>query len=61
VNGLTIRDFNLNWNNDLPDFFTHGIECNDVKDLLITHFVGTGNPNAPGIEKIKLVNSAYRK
>ncbi len=61
VNDLSIRDFNLNWSNDLPDFFTHGIECNDVKDLQITDFVGTGNPNSPGSEKIKMVNSAYRK
>jgi hypothetical protein len=61
VNNLAIRDFNLSWNNDLPNFFTHGIECKDVTDLLITDFVGTGNPNAPGSEKIKLVNSDYRK
>ena len=61
VNGLTIRNFNLSWGNDLPSFFTHGIECENVTDLLIDNFVGPGNPNAPGSEKMKLVNSTYRE
>jgi polygalacturonase len=61
VNGLTIRDFQLSWGNDLPSFFTHGIECEHVTDLLIDNFVGTGNPNSPGSEKVTLVNSVYRK
>jgi len=61
VNNLSIRNFNLGWSNDLPDFFTHGIECKDVSDLLITDFVGGGNPNAPNSQKVKLENSTYRK
>ncbi len=61
VNTLSVRDFNLSWNNDLPAFFTHGIECLEVKDLLITDFVGNPNPNSPGSKKIMLKNSAYRK
>jgi len=61
VNNLSIRSFNLSWNNDLPDFFTHGIECKDVSDLLIDDFTGTGNPNAKGSQKMKLENSIYRK
>ncbi|HEY5499422.1 MAG TPA: hypothetical protein VIK20_03445, partial [Bacteroidales bacterium] len=61
VNKLAIRNFNLSWGSDLPSFFTHGIECQDVDDLLIDEFVGTGNPNAPGSQKIKLVNSTYLK
>lgn len=61
VNNLSIRDFNLSWNNDLPAFFTNGIECLEVKDLLINDFVGTANPNSPGSQKIKLQNSAYRR
>ncbi|MDP3433448.1 MAG: hypothetical protein Q8T04_10840 [Bacteroidota bacterium] len=56
VNGLTIRDFQLSWGNDLPSFFTHGIECEHVTDLLIDNFVGTGNPNSPGSENVKMVN-----
>jgi len=61
INNLSIRDFNLNWGNDLPSFFTHGIECKDVTDLLISDFIGAGNPNGSGSQKIKLDNSAYRK
>lgn len=61
ANNLSIRDFNLSWNNDLPAFFTNGIECLEVKDLLINDFVGAANPNAPGSQKIELQNLAYRK
>ena len=60
VNRLDVRNFNLSWGNDLPSFFTHGIECKDVTDLLIDGFTGTANPNAIGSEKIKLDNSYYR-
>lgn len=61
VNGLVIRDFQISWENDLPSFFTHGIECESVTGLLIDNFKGTGNPNASGSEKVKLVNSEYEK
>ena len=61
VNNLSIRDFNLSWENDLPTFFTHGIECKDVTDLLISDFIGAGNPKGSGSQKIKLDNSTYRK
>jgi hypothetical protein len=61
VNKLDIRNFNLSWGNDLPSFFTHGIECKDVSDLMISDFAGAGNPNAPGSEKMKLENSTFRK
>lgn len=61
VNNLSIRNFNLDWGTDLPSFFTHGIQCKDVSDLLISDFVGAGNPHSPKSEKIKLENSVYRK
>lgn len=61
VNKLDIRNFNLSWGNDLPSFFTHGIECIDVSNLMILDFTGAGNPNAPGSEKMKLTNSTFRK
>jgi hypothetical protein len=54
VNGLTIRDFRLEWGDDLPEFFTHGIESRQVKDLMIDHYSGEGNPNSPGSKKISL-------
>lgn len=61
VNGLDIKDFKLSWDKDLPAFFTHGIECLEVKNLAINDFVGTPNPNAPGSKKIKIQNTRYRK
>ncbi len=61
VNNLSIRSFNLKWNIDLPNFFTHGIECLEVKDLIINDFIGISNPNSPGCKKIKILNSTYRK
>ncbi|HET6557943.1 MAG TPA: glycosyl hydrolase family 28 protein [Prolixibacteraceae bacterium] len=61
VNKLDIRDFNLSWGADLPSFFTHGIHCKDVTDLLIKGFIGSANPNAPGSEKVKLENAVLRK
>lgn len=60
VNGLIIRDFSLSWGNDLPAFFTHGIECQNVTELFIDNFTGTGNPGSSGSEKIRLVNSVLR-
>ena len=61
VNKLDIRNFNLSWGNDLPAFFTHGIECIEVNNLLIKEFTGTANPNAPGSQKVKLENVNFRK
>lgn len=61
VDNIAIRDFELSWSTDLPDFFTHGIECFEVKELIIDNFVGGPNPNSPTSQKVKLVNSAFRK
>lgn len=54
VDKLTIRDFNLSWGNDLPAFFTNGIECLEVKDLILEKFFGTSNPNSAASQKVKL-------
>jgi polygalacturonase len=59
VNGLNIRNFNLVWGGDLPPFFTYGIECVNVSDLIIRDFTGKGNPKLPGSQKIKLTNSTF--
>lgn len=60
IKGLTISQFQLSWGNDLPEYFTHGIECENVSDLFIENFVGVGNPNSQRSEKVKLKNSVYR-
>jgi polygalacturonase len=57
VTNLEIRSFTLSWGNDLPAFFTHGIECQHVSNLFIDKFSGTANPNAQGSERIRLVES----
>lgn len=61
VNGLAIRNFQLSWEPGLPSFFTNGIECENINDLIIDEFIGTANPGAPGSKKIRLENSKYRK
>lgn len=60
VKGLNIRNFKLSWNNDLPSFFTHGIQCEQVDDLSIDGFDGGPNPNSPGSKKLFLKNTTYR-
>ncbi len=57
VNGLIIRDFNLVWGEDLPDFFTHGIQCESVQGLAVNYFSGTPNPNSPDSKRIHLKNT----
>jgi hypothetical protein len=54
VNTLEIRNFSLTWGDDLPSFFTNGIECLNVNQLVIEGFTGTGNPNSPGAKKKKI-------
>jgi len=60
VDNLAIRDFNLSWSEDLPDFFTNGIECFEVQDLLLEDITGTANPNSPGSQKIKLLHTDFK-
>jgi Pectate lyase superfamily protein/Glycosyl hydrolases family 28 len=40
VNGLRIRGFELQWAPELPDYFTDGIHCEHVNDLVIDGFSG---------------------
>lgn len=59
VDNLTIRDFTLTWGKDLPAFFTNGIECIDVKSLILENFTGTSNPSSTESQKVKLVNTSF--
>jgi hypothetical protein len=61
VDGLDIYDFQLEWGDDLPAFFTDGIECNSVKDLSIRNFTGGPNPNSPEGKKDRLIETTMRK
>ena len=59
VDNLAIRNFELTWGNDLPVFFTHGVECLKVNDLVLKDFVGGPNPNALKGQKVKLVHTTF--
>jgi hypothetical protein len=61
VHGLSIRNFNLGWGEDMPPFFTHGLECHDVTGLHIDRFTGAGNPNSPESQNMKLENTLLSK
>lgn len=54
VEGLSVRDFQLEWGGGLPDFFTHGIECRQVQGLDIRNFRGMPNPGAVNAVRIRL-------
>ncbi|MGK7396676.1 MAG: glycoside hydrolase family 28 protein [Candidatus Cyclobacteriaceae bacterium M3_2C_046] len=59
VNGLDIEDFSLEWEPDLPEFFTHGIEAEYVKELKLEGFEGGPNPSAATGKKIQLNNTDF--
>ncbi len=40
VVGLTLHDFQLEWGEGLPEFFSHAIECENFKDLQVNGFTG---------------------
>jgi Glycosyl hydrolase family 26/Pectate lyase superfamily protein/Glycosyl hydrolases family 28 len=40
VNGLRVRGFVLNWDADLPDYFSDGIHCEQFKNVSIDGFIG---------------------
>ena len=61
VDGMDICDFRLEWDDNLPAFFTDGIECNSVKDLSIRNFTGGPNPNSPEGKKDRLTETTMRK
>jgi hypothetical protein len=61
VKFLNIIDLNLEWGEDLPDFFSHGIECEYVEGLKIENFQGGQNPESMDSERIKLLNTTFVK
>lgn len=61
VKNLNIDDFTLEWGENLPDFFTHGIECQSVEYLKIENFKGTQNPGSKDSKRIKLSDATIVK
>ena len=54
VDGLVINDFQLTWGPDLPDFFTHALECEHVTGLWLKGMEGTANPGCPECQTVRL-------
>jgi polygalacturonase len=61
ADNLQIRDFEVKWANDLPAFFTHGIQCTDVTNLVLSDYYSTGNPNARDSKAVNLERTTKRK
>jgi hypothetical protein len=56
VEGLKIRGLQLIWDDKLPQFFSHGIECENFKNLQIDNFQGKQAPGQPKSAAINLTN-----
>lgn len=52
VNGLTIKDMDVRWDNALPNYFTNAIWCENFRNLIISGFTGQAGPNAPVNEAV---------
>jgi hypothetical protein len=60
VDDLSINNFRLTWGEGLPDFYTHGIEVNEVSQLMIKDYYGSANPGYPGGKDISLNNAILK-
>ena len=40
ANGLTLNRIDVRWDDDLPEYYTHGLWCEETSDLLIDGFRG---------------------
>lgn len=56
VSNLSISGFELTWDPELPDFFTHGIEVKEFENLRIDRFQGEAAYNSTDKAAIKLSN-----
>ena len=56
VEGLKIHGLQLVWDDKLPEFFSHGIECENFKNLEIDDFQGKQAPGQAKTSAISLMN-----
>jgi hypothetical protein len=61
VDGLSISGFRLEWGAELPEFFTHGIECHEVDDLSVIQFNGEANPKSSKSKDIFIEGTTLSK
>jgi len=52
-----LEHIDLTWGENLPSYFTHGIEIESSHDVLIVHFHGSGAPNAKGAKDVEVRDS----
>lgn len=54
VDGIQIHGVRLDWEPDLPEYFSDGIECEDFRDISIDRFEGRSAKSDAGIATISL-------
>jgi polygalacturonase len=59
VRDLTINGFKLNWENNMPEFFTNGIEVDNFKNVTIINYLGKPAAEKEGLCAIKLINGIH--
>jgi len=52
INGLTIKDMDVRWDQSLPEYFTNAIWCDTFQNLLISGFTGSAGPDANAAEPV---------
>ena len=60
TDGLKIKEFELNWAENVPDFFTHGLTCEFVNNIEIDNSFPKSAPNSNKNEAVKLLESNFR-
>jgi hypothetical protein len=60
TNGLTLDDFRLSWDEDLPAFFTHGVWCKSVSNLILDKTDAPANPNSSTSQTVYLEGSSFK-
>lgn len=56
IKHLTVSQFELNWGIALPSFFTHAIEINHFRDILLEEINANPAPVSKGLSAIMLLN-----
>lgn len=54
ANGLTLRQIDLRWDDDLPEYYTHGLWCEETSRLVIDGFCGRQPGSGEGRAAIAL-------
>jgi polygalacturonase len=58
VKNMTISNMEINWDKNVPNFFTNGIEINHYNGITIENCKGSPAFNAAGLAAIKLKNGS---